>query len=250
MNKLAQKPETLQKTKPVYTFFHDYESRYGELSQIKKLESRMSDLFPEDPQLLLFSRRHADEAFDPAAIRLIVSPTTQARPKGLPSIEIQQSRIDSPPAGFISTPQQISTISPKRSLEDSDNESLPPRKIQRADSPLKGAAGRRLDAAKRTQLRNEMSQIDDQALPVAMSIQQPSLPRDVLFLLSIIPRAETYMSSPFDPIKMIELMRGIDLTKAQSLQAPPLANIPSGQMPMFGYGQPNRKSSIYIVIRT
>lgn len=52
VNKLAQKPETIAKAKPIYAFFHDFESRYGELAQIVKLETRMKDLFPDDPTFL------------------------------------------------------------------------------------------------------------------------------------------------------------------------------------------------------
>lgn len=52
VNRMAQKQDTLPGAKPLYVLFHDYEARYGELSQITKLERRMSELFPEDPQLL------------------------------------------------------------------------------------------------------------------------------------------------------------------------------------------------------
>src|SRR5579862_5074291 len=126
--------------KPVYAFFHRYEAHYGELSQVVKLEKRMGDLYPEDPQLTRFSQRYSTPGFDPTAVRPIISPAAQMRPKGMsiPSHEIEQS---TPPAKFIQT-----TNSPKRPLptDESDNELTRPRKLIRGESPLKGAAGRRL----------------------------------------------------------------------------------------------------------
>ncbi|KAK5279338.1 mRNA 3'-end-processing protein rna14, partial [Cryomyces antarcticus] len=140
VSKLAQKPETLQKAKPIYTFFHGYEAQYGELSQINKLEKRMADLFPEDPQLSRFAHRYTAQAFDPTAIRPIISPATQARPKAMPSIERLPS-IQNSPRPFMAQPVQAA--SPKRPFvpDESDNEQ--PRKLARGESPLKGAAGRR-----------------------------------------------------------------------------------------------------------
>jgi len=60
VNKLGRKPETVARAKPLYAFFHDFESRYGELSQITKLEKRMSDLFPS------YSRGLTQPRFDPS----------------------------------------------------------------------------------------------------------------------------------------------------------------------------------------
>ena len=37
VNRLISKPETLAKAKPLYAYFHKYESQYGELSQISVL---------------------------------------------------------------------------------------------------------------------------------------------------------------------------------------------------------------------
>jgi len=37
VSRLTQKPELVSKAKPLYAFFHKYESQYGELSQISKL---------------------------------------------------------------------------------------------------------------------------------------------------------------------------------------------------------------------
>jgi len=220
VNNLAQKPENIQRAKPLYAYFHGFEARYGELSQIAKLEQRMRDLYPEDPALSLFSSRFTGQGFDPTALRPIISPATQARPKvALSSIEQPHSIVNSPRPS-ISLPYQ-GTLSPKRPLEDSDNESIPPRKVARGQSPLRGAAGRRLNQKNQTGLRNEIQQ--NGATPAPAILPPPPLPQGVLMLLSLIPRANTYNAARFDPERMVNLLRNVDISKAQLNRAPPAA---------------------------
>jgi len=238
VNRLAQKSELLHKAKPIYSFFHDYEACYGELSQLTKLEKRMSDLFPEDPQLSLFSRRYTVQGFDPTAIRPLIS-STQARPKQLLSFEKPASVQNSPRP--VMAPISI-TDSPKRSFDDSDTESvLPPRKIARGESPLKGAAGRRLDAQKRTQLRNEINQNGNTPLPIAFLPPPFTLPLEVQYLLSIIPHGRTYNATMFNPQAMAALLRNIDLRSWTPAMMPPPPPGP-GQQPQgqqWPHGQNN-----------
>jgi len=211
VNRLTQKPETVHKAKVLYNYFHKYESQFGELSQIAKLEKRMAELFPEDPKLATFSARYSTDKFDPIAARIIVSPATQLRPKQLmPSIEQPNSLHNSPrPLPYATRhsphPQfQPSTDSPKRPLAADDFDE-PPRKIQRNDfqefqrgaSPLKGAAGRRLDQQRRMQGQGAASYTAAPA-PIA---------RDITFLMSVIPRAETYDYHRINPSKMVNLIR-------------------------------------------
>jgi cleavage stimulation factor subunit 3 len=211
VNRLTQKPETVHKSKVLYAYFHKYESQFGELSQIAKLEKRMAELFPEDPKLATFSARYSTEKFDPIAARIIVSPATQLRPKSLMlSIEQPASIHNSPrPLPFATRqsphPQFLtSTDSPKRPLAADDFDE-PPRKIQRNDfqefqrgaSPLKGAAGRRLDQQRRMQGQGAASYTAAPA-PIA---------RDITFLMSVIPRAETYDYHRINPTKMVNLIR-------------------------------------------
>ncbi|KZF18863.1 Suf-domain-containing protein [Xylona heveae TC161] len=223
VNKLAQRAETLQKAKPIYAFFHEYESQYGELSQVGKLEKRMSDLFPEDPQLQRFARRFVGQGFDPTAIRPLISPATQARPKAILSIEPPESVQNTPPVRFA----QVAN-SPKRPLpvDDSDTEMNRPRKLNRGESPLKGAAGRRLDQQKRNRQR-EM--IDSQGQLVSAAVPPPALPREVLFLLSIIPRAETYHATRFKPEGMVRLLRDAHIPTSLP-SSRPVPMIPPGHM--------------------
>jgi cleavage stimulation factor subunit 3 len=197
----------VQKTKPLYVYFHKYEAEYGELSQIKKLEQRMNDLFPNDPKLLRFASRYAVDGFDPTAIRPIISPKTQMKPKIIrQSIEQPVSVVNSPRPQYREekSPRPTylhTTNSPKRPYpgEESDSELNRPRKLARGESPLKGAAGRRLDQQKRLQQGNMGSSSRVQAAPFVV-------PRDITFLLSIIPRAELYNSTKFNAEAMVRLL--------------------------------------------
>ncbi|KAK3384974.1 hypothetical protein B0H63DRAFT_395673 [Podospora didyma] len=211
VNRLTQKPETIHKAKPLYAYFHKYESQFGELAQIAKLEKRMAELFPEDPKLAHFSARYSSDKFDPITTRVVVSPATQLRPKLLmPSIEQPSSIHNSPrPPPFVPRdsprPQFLPpTDSPKRPLPTDDFEE-PPRKIQRQEhqefqravSPLKGAAGRRLDQQRRMQGQGVAS----------YTAAPPPIARDITFLLGQIPRVEAYDYHRMDPAKLIKLLR-------------------------------------------
>ena len=238
MGRLSQKAETLPKAKPLYAYFHEFESRHGELSQIIKLEKRISDLFPEDPKLASFSQRFTHEGFDPTVIRPIISTSAQARPKLMPSIETSTPAQNSPPTQY-SQP----TNSPKRPMpfEESDNEATRPRKVARGESPLKGAAGRRLDQQKRSRLPNEVIQYEGQTN--VYPPPPPPLPRDVLFLLSIIPKASTYHATKFKPEEMVRLIRDTHIPNSvnQLRPPPPLSSNGIGlpQMPQTTHNQYN-----------
>jgi cleavage stimulation factor subunit 3 len=209
VSRLTPKPDMVSKAKPLYAFFHKYESEYGELSQISKLEKRMTEVYPEDPRLATFAARYSAEGFDPTAVRLIVSPSKQMRPKStgptiMQSIEQPSSIQNSPRPHYVQEasprPQYLqATNSPKRPFQIEDSDDLNrPRKLARGESPLKGAAGRRLDQQKRLQ----------QGTPTWQSNAPPFVvPRDITFLLSIIPRADLYTSTKFSPEALVRLLR-------------------------------------------
>lgn len=186
------KPETLPKAKPLYNYFHKYESQFGELSQISKLEDRMAELFPEDPRLEYFQSRYSSDKFDPIEAPIIISKAVQMRPKQvLPTIEQPVSVRDSPmPSRADQSPRQHytrATASPKRPLGVDDEELNPPKRLARGVSPLKGAAGRRLDQ----QRRNQAS----------------ALHRDITFLLTILPPPNTYDGQRLSPAGLTSLLR-------------------------------------------
>lgn len=160
VSRLTQKPETIHRAKPLFVYFHNYESQFGDLAQITRLERRMAMLFPDGHQLQRFTSRFSSATFDPTTVLPVVSPRTQMRPampgNVMPTVEVsaqmKEERIASP--ALLNSPRLgyllPATNSPKRPLED-DGELNQPRKLVRGESPLKGAAGRRLDAARRNQ---------------------------------------------------------------------------------------------------
>ncbi|KAI8939452.1 hypothetical protein NX059_003229 [Plenodomus lindquistii] len=239
VGKLTAKPENVHRAKPLFSFFHDYESQFGELSQIIKIEQRMTTLFPEDPQLHRFAQRFAGPTFDPTTVRPIISPRTQMKPvmpampvmpAVMPSVEEtmpappppqllpEHQRIASP--GITNSPHlntlMPNTSSPKRPLEDPDEASAQPRKLARGESPLKGAAGRRLDAARRNLATSGNT-------PIGAAAGPAPLPRGINFLLGIIPGAHTYKETRFKPEAMVNMLRnaaGIPLDPGLGLQQP------------------------------
>jgi len=199
-------------------FFHHFESTYGELSQISKLEARIRVLFPNE-FLDLFAHRYqmttpSTLSFDPTSARPIISMKSQARPKAMPSIETQhlspKEVVDDSPAPFSPRPTNAHLtvqdtaprLSPKRPYQPDSNiveDSGPPRKLPRGESPFKGAAGRRINAAK------------------ANNTATPPLPRDINIFLSILPRAEIAHTLPhLIPVtSLMTILRHVNLTQLQ-----------------------------------
>ncbi|KIW98509.1 uncharacterized protein Z519_00170 [Cladophialophora bantiana CBS 173.52] len=205
--------EHTAKAKPLFAFLHDYESKYGELAQVQSLEERMKKHFPDDPILKLFSSRYSTPTFDTMNVYPVISPH-QIKPLQntvIPSIEVPEV-VNSPIQKVIDA---ITTHSPKRPFPD-DFEDAQPRKLARGESPLKGAAGRRMG-----QQQQQQQQQQRQAMP-APGIPQfqapPPLPPMVAYLLSILPNASTYVDTRFDAVKIMELIRDVRL--------PPPAAIP------------------------
>lgn len=200
----------MHKAKPIFSFLHEYESRYGDLVQVINLEARMRELYPEDPTLEQFTHRFSTPSFNPLSFQPILSPT-QTRPKTLATGIMPESRMD---------PQDASFNSPKRSYPaDDDYDSDRPRKFARAESPLKAVQGRRVDQQKRsTPLNGQLnSSYKPQGSPAP-------LPRDVVHLLSIIPPSSAYNISRLSPEKMVDLLRRVDIP-ASTAQIPLPANV-------------------------
>ncbi|KAF3907126.1 hypothetical protein ABW21_db0204472 [Orbilia brochopaga] len=208
-------PERAANAKRVYQFFYDYESQYGELSQIQKLEKRMRELYPQDPQLKLFQGRHSYKILNPSSFSPVVSPT-QIRPKGSGG---------RPP---VFAPER----SPKRQADDSDGDvskNERPRKIARGESPIKGAAGRRLmDQQKRAaaaaaanrdqETRQTQSHHTKQTSMSAQQPPPPSLPDAIMFLLSILPPGHAYQSARFSPDEIYRLLLNLNIPAPPSKQ--------------------------------
>jgi cleavage stimulation factor subunit 3 len=205
VGKLTTNPATAFRAKPIFAFLHEYESHFGELSQVARLEKRMRDLYPEDAVgLKHFAQRYLSRNFDPTSVRLIVSPSqTKPATTVYPTVEGHHSVNNSPPTKMSDT---MATNSPKRPLPIDDFEDNQPRKFARGESPLKGAAGRRMNQQQRTNGNFQPTPLSHVQPP-----PPPPLPGHLAFLLSIIPKASTYEFRRFDPSKMVELLRNVQI---------------------------------------
>lgn len=223
VNRLISKPETLPKVKPLYSYFHKYEAQYGELLQITKLEERMAELFPEDPKLQHFIARFSSEVFDPLAASVVVSKAVQMRPKQVAAAREKPASVQGSPAPIrheqSPRPQYArATASPKRPFGIDEDEPNPPKRLARGLSPLKGAAGRRLDQQRRN--------------------QAAALHRDITFLLGILPPAQSYDAQRLSPSGVVNLLLTTQIPDyntwrsnpgAQRLVVPPHSTQPSAE---------------------
>ena len=153
--------------------------------------------------LRLFSSRYTTPTFDVMNIHPIIS-SQQIQPPQLevmPSVEVQEI-VNSPIQKVIDA---ITTNSPKRPFPD-DFEDPGPRKLARGESPLKGAAGRRINQQQQQQQR----QVNPSAGMPTFTVPAP-LPPPITYLLSIIPKASTYVDARLDAAKMVELIRDVHL---------------------------------------
>ena len=220
--------EYTAKAKPLFAFMHSYESKYGELAQVQSLEERMRKHFPEDPTLKLFSSRYSTPLFDTVDIHPIISPQ-QVRPLHsvvLPSVETTHEVVNSPIQKVIDS---ITTHSPKRPLPDDFEDAGAPRKLTRGESPLKGAAGRRMNQ------QQQQRQVNPSAAPPSFAPVPPPLPAAIAYVLSILPKASTYVDTRFDPAKMMELIRDVHLPAPNAL--PPQHAPPQPPQPPAGWPQ-------------
>jgi cleavage stimulation factor subunit 3 len=219
VRRLSSKPENVAKTKPIFTFLHDYESRYGDLVQVINLENRMRELFPDDPTLSQFGHRHSTTTFDPISARPIIS-ASQTRPRPAASYMMEQYQQQGTPTRYLDVPSTLD--SPKRPFpsDDFDDDASRPRKFARAESPMLKGLGRRPETLKRPNTATTSISSPSLTQPNGGQQQQqqyrpqPSaapLPRDVVHLLSIIPPASAYNAGRFSAEKLVDLIRRIDI---------------------------------------
>lgn len=212
------------KCRPLFVFMHDYESKYGDLAQIHKLEKRMADLYPEEPEVSRFGHRFELPTFDAMRAQLLLSPT-QAQPKpevpviaaapqAMPTIEQQPASPKGPE--ILLGPNGPYVASPKRPLEDSDTDT-PQHKFMRAESPLKGAAGMRMQTnkANTTGGGGAGGFATKTFIPANVAAAQAApapLPPMIDWVLRILPSSSSYGGPPpFDPNKMVQFMRTVSV---------------------------------------
>lgn len=235
-----------EKVRPLLMFMHDFESDYGESAQIQKLENRMKVLYPQEPEIARFGHRHAMPSFDGMQVELIIS-TTQTRPKttfaggmgmgmgaGMGQHRMAMRSVEGVQDGgsLRLGPNGPYVASPKRPLDDGDDNESPQRKFMRGDSPLKGAAGRRIQGgglghaatnsasgaggggggfATKTYVPGSGPQTQNQGPVPVVAAGPPPLPREINFLLSILPHASTYHSNIFEPTRVVDFLRSLNL---------------------------------------
>jgi cleavage stimulation factor subunit 3 len=163
-----------------------------------------------------------------------ILPTVEEPIQAAPQAPVPQPERLQSPAAFISPRLGHllpATNSPKRSLEDADNDQ--PRKMVRGESPLKGAAGRRLDAARRN------NAVGGGNTPVA---GPTPLPKGINFLLGIIPPAHMYQATRFVPERLVNLLRNVTVPPhALPPAGPPAVHIGAQLQNIqarYGSGQP------------
>lgn len=206
VKRFKEKPELLYKLKPLYAYFHSYEAKFGELAQIKELEKQMAENFPEDPSLSHFAARFSSDRFNPITARVIISPMTQMRPKNImQSVERPSASVRGSPQPSVlpersPRPQFVQAVnSPKRPYAGDDQEDPnPPKRLARGVSPLKGAAGRRLDQQRRAAQGQGASTHNGTPAPIS---------RDITFLLGLIPPAYQYEAPRYRPDSLVRLLR-------------------------------------------
>ncbi|KAK4960353.1 mRNA 3'-end-processing protein rna14 [Elasticomyces elasticus] len=163
-DKLFSAEERRGKVGVLLGFMHRFESGFGELGAVRRLEGRMRELFPEamaqDGGMGLWGERFAVNGFDALGVQLVLS-DRQIRPK---LVQQGQVMITMPDGGRVPMPVGMPpgmpplpvvgegegglrlgpngpyVASPKRGAE-SDTEGEGPRKFMRTESPGKG--GRR-----------------------------------------------------------------------------------------------------------
>ena len=238
MTKISNTPtisteQKKEKSRLLLGYMHSFESQYGDLDKIHKIEKRMREMFPSEADISRFGSRFALPSFDALAVQLVISPT-QARPKasisasqhGAPQavVSIEESGRSPPGPGYLRLGSHGPYVaSPKRGLEDSDNET-PARKFMRAESPLKGAAGRRIQShtgppppppgssgggggggfVTKTYVPGQTGG------PAGVAHPTP-LPYPIHDLLNKLPNARYYQVGLFDPTKILDLLNRVNL---------------------------------------
>lgn len=240
-------PEQKQdRCRPLIGYMHDFESKYGDLAQIHKIEKKMAEIYPQEPEIARFAHRLELPTFDAIHAQLILSPT-QAQPKPIaslppgiaaqhimggqlaPSIEGPSSPKMGGAPEILLGPNGPYVASPKRP-HDSDDDG-PSRKFMRGESPLKGAAGVRLaattsGAGKGGFATKTFVPVNGVAPPAGVSapppglppmpVGPPPLPVQVLGVLSALPPSSVYNSVQFDTVKLVQYLQRVPVENTRA----------------------------------
>lgn len=221
------------KCRPILEYMHEYQSNFGDWNQIHRIEREMAELYPEESDVARFGARNALPNFDAMRLQLLISPS-QALPKTTadiagaaaataqhpyPSIEYPRS----PPEGISNNniirlgPNGPYVASPKRALEDVSDSEAPQRKFQRGESPFKAGhhsnnSGGGGGGGAGFMTKTYVPPHQQASFP---PLGPAPLPSQLHYLLSVLPSAAHYHATPFDPHKMVEFLRGVNLGRAR-----------------------------------
>jgi cleavage stimulation factor subunit 3 len=230
-----------QKCRRLLGYMHEHESKYGDLAQIYKVEKRLRELYAEEPDISHFSHRYALPDFDAIDIQLIISPT-QALPRPL-----QRPPPTAPPpvnndiTNSIEAPEILLgpngpyVASPKRPLDDADEAEAPQpqRKFLRAESPLKGAAGIRIQNSKANNAHHAASGsiggnsasgaggFATKTFVPTQTASAPPLPPRIESILQMLPNANRYDQVKLDPAKLVAFLSGVYVDYGKAMATRP-----------------------------
>ena len=239
------KEQQQDRCRPLIGYMHDFESKYGDLAQIHKLEKRMAEIYPDEPEIARFAHRLELPTFDGIHQQLILS-STQAQPKptsGLPSGIAAQHIMAGQLAPSIEGPSSPKApeillgpngpyvASPKRPHDfgNSDDDG-PSRKFMRGESPLKGATGgvrlaaTTMGGGKGGFATKTFVPVNGAAPPAAlpppgmppMPVGPPPLPVQVLQVLGTLPNAREYNSVRFHTNELVNFLARVPVEQTRA----------------------------------
>lgn len=234
LGKVTLVQERRERLRGLLGWMYHFESRYGDLAQVRKLEARMRELFGAEPGLELerFAERFEVGGFDGVGVQLPLS-EKQIRPKTTvtlpPTVMVEAAGADALRLG----PGGPYMASPKRPLDDLDTDAETPRKFMRAESPLKGITNRKptttgtlpppvSGGGTLTTQTGSGGFMTKNYVPATSpaapgnQVQPPApLPREITLLLQVLPNGAAYRKTCpqwlFDPGRVLGLLKGKDL---------------------------------------
>ncbi|OQO01677.1 hypothetical protein B0A48_12714 [Cryoendolithus antarcticus] len=214
-----------EKCRPLLGWMHAFESRYGDLGQIHRLEKRMAELYPLEPDLMRFTHRFETPTFDALKAQLVLSPT-QIRPKTSSYAQPPQQQFNDAPQSppdlrlglhgpYVSSPKRPLPLdndsdvdTPARKHQRFDRQASPRRTLPPAANAAQGGSG---GFVTKSYVPGSGPVGGGAGAGVGGPVGPTPLPRDVVYLLSILPNALEWRATRLDGGKMVGLLQGVGL---------------------------------------
>ncbi|TGJ81405.1 hypothetical protein E0Z10_g7348 [Xylaria hypoxylon] len=226
VKRFKDKPEMIPKLKPLYAYFHAYEARYGELTQVQELEKHMAELFLDEPNTSPFAARFATDRFNPITAWVIVSPAQQMRPKTAIFQSVEYA-----------SPSVRGTPQPTAHVERSPRPQLLPVNPGNLNSPK-----RRFKLTRRMIIIHLARSLGESRRSRVLLVVDLTSNADKVEQQRLIPSADTFHAHRFKPERMVQLVRETDVPnfsewRAQNEQQQPRAHTrpASSEYPPYQY---------------